>query len=104
MKTNESKELPDSYQKKSLKRDRFFLTSLIVIFIGFILATIGTPNYYSVPPEPVASPITLYDFGIFILLFGIVMLIAALARYVSSRMSDQDFWWVIKTGPFPSPA
>lgn len=103
METSESSELQDSNRKTSLKSDRFFQTSLVVIFIGFFLMTIGTPNYYSVPPEPVTSSSTLYDFGTYILLFGIVLLLSALARYVSKRMSDQDFWWVIKTGPFTSP-
>jgi len=103
MATNDSEELSDNYRKRSLKSDRFLQASLVVILIGFFLMAIGTPNYYSVPPEPVPTPVTLYDLGAFILLLGVVLLIAALARYVSDRMSDQDFWWVIKTGPFTSP-
>ena len=97
------KESTDDYQKRSLKSDRFFQASLVVIFVGFIFITLGNPHYYSVPPEPEVSAFNLYDLGAFILLLGIVLLIAALGNYVSKRMSDKDFWWVIKTGPFTSP-
>jgi len=103
MEDTESKESTESSRRRSLKSDRFFLTSLVVIVVGFILMTIGTPNYYSEPPAPVTYQSNLYDLGVFILLLGVVLLVAALARYVSKRMSDEDFWWVIKTGPFPKP-
>ncbi|TFG28896.1 hypothetical protein EU527_16630 [Candidatus Thorarchaeota archaeon] len=86
-----------------MKNDWLFLTSLVIIIIGFILQTLGIPNYYSVPPEPIVPPLNLYNYGFFIFLVGIVLLIAALGRYVSKRMSDQDFWWIIKTGPFDRP-
>jgi hypothetical protein len=103
MENSEPEEILDVYRKRSLKCDTFFQTSLVVILIGLLFITIGTPNYYSVPPEPATSPINLYDIGTFILLLGVILLIAALARYVSNRMSDEDFWWVIRTGPFSRP-
>ncbi len=103
MEDSESKESSDDYRKRSLKSDRFFQVSLVVVFIGIVLITIGDPYYYSVPPEPTQSSFNLYDFGTFILLLGIILLVTALGNYVSKRMSDQDFWWVIKTGPFPQP-
>ena len=55
MENGESKEVADDYRKRSLKSDRFFQASLVVIIIGVLLVTIGTPNYYSIPPEPVSS-------------------------------------------------
>jgi len=97
----EPKELRNNDQKRSLKGDRFFQASLIAILAGLVLTMLGTPNYYSVPPEPNTTANDVYSLGSFILLFGILLLLAALANYVSKRMSDQDFWWVIKTGPFP---
>jgi hypothetical protein len=104
MEHSESKDLPDSNHKRSLKSDRFFQASIVVILIGTLMIILDSLNYYSIPPEPVSSPITLYDLGTYILLVGIIMLlIAALARYLSDRMSGQDFWWVVKTGPFTSP-
>ena len=101
MESSEQKEVIESPRKRSLKSDKFFLTSIVVVVLGFILTTIGSPSYHSEPPEPVSYLLNLYNLGVLILLLGVVLVIAALGRYVSKRMSDQDFWWVIKTGPFP---
>ena len=103
MEESEQNESTDSSHRRSLKSDKFFLSSLVVIIVGFILLTIGSPSYYSEPPAPISYPLNLYNLGFFILLLGVVLVITALARYVSKRMSDEDFWWVIKTGPFPKP-
>lgn len=103
MEDSESKESTDDHQKRSLKSDRFFQASLVIILLGLVIIPLSMSNFSGVPTEQNASSLVLHQFGFYIALLGILLLIAALGNYVSKRMSDKDFWWVIKTGPFPQP-
>lgn len=90
-------------KKKTLWNDDLFRLSLIIVISGIVIQSVGMQLSYLVPPESIPTSLLLYNLGFLIFIFGVIFLIAALGRYISKKLSDQDFWWIIKTGPFTKP-
>jgi len=93
----------DHKNEKSLRSDRLFQLALVIMIVGLILGMTGTAEYYSITDELYVPTLNSYGIGLMILLIGLAVLLAALSRYVSRRMSDRDTWWIIKTGPTARP-
>ena len=74
---------------KRLRNENLFIVGLFALVVGFMLATFGSEAGYQV--------------GNGLIILGILLVLFGIARYVSKRVSDEDFWWSLKTGPFQKP-
>ncbi len=74
---------------KRLRNEKLFIAGLFMLVVGFLLTTLGSEVGYQT--------------GNSFIIFGVLFVIFGLARYVSKRVSDEDFWWTLKTGPFQKP-
>ena len=74
---------------KRLRSEKLFIVGLFALVVGFMLATFG----------PEAG----YETGNGLIILGALLVLLGIARYVAKRVSDEGFWWTLKTGPFPKP-
>ena len=74
---------------KRLRNEKLLIAGLFMLVVGFLLTTLGSEVGHQT--------------GTCLIIFGVLVVIFGLARYVSKRISDENFWWTLKTGPFPKP-
>ena len=74
---------------KRLRNEKILIAGLFMLVVGFLLTALGSEVGHQT--------------GTCLIIFGVLVVIFGLARYVSKRISDENFWWTLKTGPFPKP-
>ena len=78
-----------SERYKRLRNEKLFIVGLFALVAGFMLATFGSEAGYQT--------------GNVLIILGALLVLFGIARYVAKRVSDEDFWWSLKTGPFQKP-
>ncbi len=78
-----------SERYKRLRNEKLFIVGLFALVAGFMLATLGSEAGYQI--------------GNVLIILGVLLVLFGIARYVSKRVSDEGFWWSLKTGPFQKP-
>ena len=78
-----------SERYKRLRNENLFIVGLFALVAGFMLATFGSEAGYQT--------------GNVLIILGVLLVLFGIARYVSKRISDEGFWWSLKTGPFQKP-
>jgi uncharacterized membrane protein len=79
----------ESDRYKRLRNEKLFIVGLFALIVGFMLATFGSEVGYQT--------------GNGLIILGALLVLLGIARYVSKRVSDEGFWWSLKTGPFQKP-
>ncbi|MHA1588756.1 MAG: hypothetical protein ACTSV9_08295 [Candidatus Thorarchaeota archaeon] len=74
---------------KRLRNEKLFIVGLLALVAGFMLATFGSEAGYQT--------------GNVLIILGALLVLFGIARYVAKRVSDEGFWWSLKTGPFQKP-
>jgi uncharacterized membrane protein len=74
---------------KRLRNEKLFIVGLFALVAGFMLATFGSEAGYQT--------------GNVLIILGALLVLFGIARYVAKRVSDEGFWWSLKTGPFQKP-
>ena len=78
-----------SERYKRLRNENLFIVGLFALVAGFMLATFGSEAGYQT--------------GNVLIILGALLVLFGIARYVAKRVSDEGFWWSLKTGPFQGP-
>ena len=78
-----------SERYKRLRNEKLFIVGLFALVAGFMLATFGSEAGYQT--------------GNGLIILGALLVLFGIARYVAKRVSDEGFWWSLKTGPFQKP-
>ncbi len=79
----------ESDRYKRLRNEKLFIAGLFMLVVGFLLTTFGSEVGYQT--------------GNGLIILGALLVLFSIARYVSKRVSDEGFWWSLKTGPFQKP-
>ena len=74
---------------KRLRNEKLIIVGFFALVVGFMLTALGSEVGYQT--------------GNGLIILGVLLVLFGIARYVSKRVSDEGFWWTLKTGPFQKP-